>query len=177
MMAMRDHDGAASALGADPRLLTLKAFALSSGMAGLAGALYVYLAPGATPESFGLDFAIAFLAMIVIGGLGSPTGALIGAALWRLGAPVRHRLGGASRRDQPVRPLDRRAFDAPDRGDVRTGGDPRLARRAGRPGGAPAPLGGETRGEPAAAGSFVAADAFPRRGRAGRLSFAWPRAA
>jgi branched-chain amino acid transport system permease protein len=88
MMAMRDHELGAAALGADPRLLTLKAFAISSAMAGLAGALYVYLAPGATPESFGLDFAIAFLAMIVVGGLGSPLGALIGATLWRLAPPL-----------------------------------------------------------------------------------------
>ncbi len=87
-MAMRDHEFGASALGADPRLLTIKAFAISSGIAGLAGALYVYLAPGAAPERFGLDFAIAFIAMIVIGGLGSPTGALIGAALWRLAPPL-----------------------------------------------------------------------------------------
>jgi branched-chain amino acid transport system permease protein len=37
-----------------------------------------------TSETFGLDFAIDFIAMIIIGGLGSLTGSLMGAALWLL---------------------------------------------------------------------------------------------
>jgi branched-chain amino acid transport system permease protein len=84
MLAMRDHELAATSAGADVRILRLKAFAFSSAIAAMAGALYAYLLTNVTSETFGLDFAIDFIAMIIIGGLGSLTGSLMGAALWLL---------------------------------------------------------------------------------------------
>lgn len=84
LMAMRDHELAATAMGADVRILRLKAFALSSAIAAVAGALYAHLLTNATSEVFGINFAIQFIAMIIIGGLGSLSGSLLGAAVWLL---------------------------------------------------------------------------------------------
>lgn len=84
LMAMRDHELAATAMGADVRILRLKAFALSSSIAAVAGALYAHLLTNATSEVFGINFAIQFIAMIIIGGLGSLSGSLLGAAVWLL---------------------------------------------------------------------------------------------
>jgi branched-chain amino acid transport system permease protein len=84
MRAMRDHELAATAAGVDVRILRLKAFALSSAIASMAGALQAYFMSNVTSEAFGLDFAIQFIAMIIIGGLGSLGGALVGAAIWLL---------------------------------------------------------------------------------------------
>lgn len=84
MMAMRDHELATTSVGVDVRVLRLKAFAFSSSIASIAGALYAYFMSNATSESFGINFAIQFIAMIIIGGMGSLEGALVGAALWLL---------------------------------------------------------------------------------------------
>jgi branched-chain amino acid transport system permease protein len=84
MLAMRDHERAAVAAGVDVRILRIKAFGLSSAIAAMAGALYAYLLSNATAETFGISFAIQFIAMIIIGGMGSLPGALVGAAVWLL---------------------------------------------------------------------------------------------
>jgi branched-chain amino acid transport system permease protein len=84
LMAMRDHELAATAVGADVRILRLKAFAFSSAIAAMAGAIYAYFLTNVTSETFDIDFAIQFIAMIIVGGLGSLSGALMGAALWLL---------------------------------------------------------------------------------------------
>jgi branched-chain amino acid transport system permease protein len=84
MRAMRDHELAATASGVDVRILRLKAFAFSSAIAAAAGALQAYFMSNISSEAFGLDFAIQFIAMIIIGGLGSLGGALVGAAIWLL---------------------------------------------------------------------------------------------
>ncbi len=84
MMAMRDHELAATSAGIDVRILRLKAFAFSSAIASVAGALYAYLLTNVTAEFFGINFAIQFIAMIIIGGMGSLRGSVIGAAVWLL---------------------------------------------------------------------------------------------
>ena len=84
MRAMRDHELAAMAAGVDVRVLRLKAFALSSAIASMAGAIQGYFMSNVSSEAFGLDFAIQFIAMIIIGGLGSLRGSLAGAAIWLL---------------------------------------------------------------------------------------------
>jgi len=84
MMAMRDHELAATSVGVDVRILRLKAFALSSAIASVAGALFAYYLTNVTSEAFGINFAIQFIAMIIIGGMGSLPGSLVGAALWLL---------------------------------------------------------------------------------------------
>lgn len=84
LLAMRDHERAAMSTGVDVRILRIKAFGLTSAIAGIGGALYAYYLSNATAESFGISFAIQFIAMIIIGGMGSLKGALIGAAVWLL---------------------------------------------------------------------------------------------
>ena len=84
MMAMRDHELATTAVGVDVRFLRLKAFAFSSAIAAVAGALYAHYLTNVTSEFFGIQFAIQFIAMIIIGGMGSLRGSLIGAAVWLL---------------------------------------------------------------------------------------------
>ena len=88
MRAMRDHELAAQAAGVDVRILRLKAFALSSAIASTAGALQAYLMTNLSSEAFGLDFAIQFIAIIIIGGLGSLAGSLAGAAIWLLAPSI-----------------------------------------------------------------------------------------
>ena len=84
MMAMRDHELATTAVGVDVRILRLKAFAFSSAIASMAGAVYAYYLSNVTSEFFNINFAIQFIAMIIIGGMGSLAGSLIGAAVWLL---------------------------------------------------------------------------------------------
>jgi branched-chain amino acid transport system permease protein len=84
LMAMRDHELASTAVGADVRILRLKAVALSSAIASVAGGLQAYYLSNVTSEFFGITFAIQFIAMIIIGGMGSLRGSLVGAAMWLL---------------------------------------------------------------------------------------------
>ncbi len=84
MTAMRDHELATTAVGVDVRILRLKAFAFSSAIAAVGGALYAYYLTNVTSEAFGINFAIQFIAMIIIGGMGSLPGSLVGAAVWLL---------------------------------------------------------------------------------------------
>ena len=80
-VGMLDGEIAAQSLGID--LLTYKAtaFALSSFYAGTAGALYSALLGFVSPEGFDLFQMIIHKAMIVVGGLGSVVGSVLGAAL------------------------------------------------------------------------------------------------
>ena len=79
-IAVRDQDIAAEIIGIDIFRTKLIAFAVSSFYAGVAGALYSYYLGIANYEQFGLDVSIDYLAMIIIGGLGSVTGSILGAA-------------------------------------------------------------------------------------------------
>jgi branched-chain amino acid transport system permease protein len=79
-VAIRDHDIAAEAIGVDPARYKVLAFAVSSGYVGLAGALTAYWTQILTWERFTLDVSILYLAMIIVGGLGSISGAIYGAA-------------------------------------------------------------------------------------------------
>lgn len=84
LTAMRDHELAATAAGIDVRILRLKAFAFSSAIAAVAGALYSYYLTNVNAELFTINFAIQFIAMIIVGGMGSMAGSVMGAALWLL---------------------------------------------------------------------------------------------
>ena len=84
LLALRDHERAAASAGIDVRILRIKAFGLSSAIAALAGALYAYYLSNVNAETFGIGFAIQFIAMIIVGGMGSLAGAIVGAAVWLL---------------------------------------------------------------------------------------------
>jgi branched-chain amino acid transport system permease protein len=79
-VAIRDQDIAAQVIGVDLFRYKLLAFATSSFFAGLAGALTAHYRTVISWERFTIDVSILFLSMIIIGGLGSVSGAIYGAA-------------------------------------------------------------------------------------------------
>ncbi len=84
-MAMRDMDVAAAVIGIRPVYAKLSAFAVSSFIVGIAGALWGFVHLGAwEPAAFSLDRSLQLLFMIIIGGLGSIVGSLFGAAFFVL---------------------------------------------------------------------------------------------
>ena len=84
LLAMRDNELAAAAAGIDVRILRLKAFAFSSAIAGIVGALQAYYLTTVSAEFYSLNLAIQFIAMIIIGGMGSLSGSVLGAIVWLL---------------------------------------------------------------------------------------------
>ncbi len=80
-MAMRDMDVAAAVIGIRPVYAKLTAFAVSSFIVGVAGALWGFIHLGAwEPAAFNIDRSFQLLFMVIIGGLGSIMGSFIGAA-------------------------------------------------------------------------------------------------
>ncbi|WP_189824684.1 branched-chain amino acid ABC transporter permease [Streptomyces finlayi] len=79
MNAIRDHRIAAGVMGVPVARYRASVFVLSSMYAGLAGVLLALVFQRTVPEYFGMTLSLEFLAMIVIGGLGSVRGAVIGA--------------------------------------------------------------------------------------------------
>lgn len=78
LIAVRDNDRAADAMGMNPGLTKVYAFALSGFFAGVAGALHAYLYRGVGFESFTLHHSISLLAMAIVGGLGTLNGSFWG---------------------------------------------------------------------------------------------------
>jgi branched-chain amino acid transport system permease protein len=78
-IAIRDQDIAAEIIGINIFKYKLYAFAISSFYAGVAGALESYYLGIANYEQFQLDVSIDYLAMVIIGGLGSVLGSIFGA--------------------------------------------------------------------------------------------------
>ncbi len=78
LVAVRDNDRAADAMGMHPGLTKVYAFALSGFFAGIAGALHAYLWRGVGFESFSLHHSISYLAMAIVGGLGTLVGSILG---------------------------------------------------------------------------------------------------
>ena len=80
-MAMRDMDVAASVIGIRPVYAKLTAFAVSSFIVGVAGALWGFVHLGSwEPAAFSIDRSFQLLFMVIIGGLGSIMGSFFGAA-------------------------------------------------------------------------------------------------
>src|SRR5262244_2732510 len=79
-IAIRDQDIAAQIIGIDIFRYKLLAFAISSFYAGVTGVLYTYFLGIANYEQFQIGVSIDYLAMIIIGGLGSVLGSIFGAA-------------------------------------------------------------------------------------------------
>ncbi|MDP9135852.1 MAG: branched-chain amino acid ABC transporter permease [Actinomycetota bacterium] len=76
---VRDSEVAAAVMGVDVTRYKAAVFTVSSMYAGLSGVLFALVFNRIVPESFGLNLSVEFLAMIVIGGLGSVRGAVLGA--------------------------------------------------------------------------------------------------
>ena len=80
-MAIRDMDIAAELMGIRPLYAKLTAFAVSSFMVGVAGALWAFIYLGSwEPLAFSIDRSFQLLFMVIIGGLGSILGSFLGAA-------------------------------------------------------------------------------------------------
>jgi branched-chain amino acid transport system permease protein len=77
--ALRDRDVVASALGIDVQRFKLLAFVVSATMTAVAGALFAYFRNFVSIDAFSLYLTVQYLAMIIIGGMGSILGALLGA--------------------------------------------------------------------------------------------------
>ena len=77
-VAIRDNDLAASVMGVNVFGYKLLAFFLGCLLAGLAGALFAHYMGHVTPEFFTLNNSIWYLGMIIIGGIGSTSGAVMG---------------------------------------------------------------------------------------------------
>ncbi len=81
LRAVRDDEIAASLCGLRVGRLQTLAFVVSAACAGLAGGLYAAVLNLATPTAFSLTLSLSLLTAVVLGGLGSITGAIWGAAL------------------------------------------------------------------------------------------------
>jgi branched-chain amino acid transport system permease protein len=80
-IAIRDADIAAETMGVNLMYYKTLAFAVSAFYTGLAGGLYAFVLRFIEPQLFSLLMSIVFLAMVVVGGLGSIFGAVAGACL------------------------------------------------------------------------------------------------
>lgn len=78
--ALRDHDVVAAALGIDVQRFKLLAFVVSATMTCVSGALFAYMRNFVSIDAFTLYLTVQYVAMIIIGGMDSIPGALLGAA-------------------------------------------------------------------------------------------------
>ncbi|NBI07465.1 branched-chain amino acid ABC transporter permease [Senegalia massiliensis] len=80
LIAMRDSEHAAQAMGISIFKYKLIAFSVSAFYTGIAGGLYVHLIRFVEPNQWGVELSLNLLAMVVIGGLASIFGSILGAA-------------------------------------------------------------------------------------------------
>ena len=89
MFAVRDHDLAAAVLGVNPAKTKIVAFGLSSFLAGVAGAMLAFRVGWINVNPpFNLTMSIDYVAMIVLGGIGTVLGAVLGALTFIVFRPV-----------------------------------------------------------------------------------------
>lgn len=81
LRALREDDACADAMGIDVGRLKLQAFAIACALAGVAGALFAHTTGYISPESFRFGESILILSMVVVGGLGSLYGSIVGAVI------------------------------------------------------------------------------------------------
>ena len=81
LRAIHDSEVAARVMGVNARILKVQIFAVSAVISAVAGSLYAHIMTFIAPASFGFNFSVELLTMIVIGGLGSIYGSFLGAAI------------------------------------------------------------------------------------------------
>jgi branched-chain amino acid transport system permease protein len=79
MMAVRDRDLSAEAIGVELSQTKSKVFAMCGALAGLSGAIYGGYIQSVTPEFFNLNLSIQYVAMMIVGGSGTIAGSVMGA--------------------------------------------------------------------------------------------------
>jgi ABC-type branched-subunit amino acid transport system ATPase component/ABC-type branched-subunit amino acid transport system permease subunit len=87
LIAVRDNERSVAALGLSPARLKVTAFAISGAIAGFAGGLFAGLYVTFGPDSFGAPESLTAIAVVVVGGMSSAPGAVLG-ALFVVGIPV-----------------------------------------------------------------------------------------
>lgn len=84
LLAIREDEIAAESMGINPLLYKLKGFALGTFLAGVSGALYAHLMQYLNPADFGFSRSFEFLNFVVLGGLGSIPGTVLGTSVLTL---------------------------------------------------------------------------------------------
>ena len=79
LRAIRDHETTAQVMGINTPAYKIVIFTLAAALAGLAGSLYAHYITFINPESFGLHTSILILCMVVLGGMESIIGSVLGA--------------------------------------------------------------------------------------------------
>ena len=88
LIAMRENERMAQAYGVNLVRTRLLAFAVSGGMAGFAGVLYVVQQRGVTADAYGPQLSVSMFLLAVLGGLGSVAAVLAGAVYFALAATL-----------------------------------------------------------------------------------------
>ena len=81
MLSLREDERVAATLGVNTGRVKVIAFTISAAFAGLAGPFYGSYISFISPDSFVFNDSILMLAMVVVGGMGSPAGSVLGAAI------------------------------------------------------------------------------------------------
>ena len=81
LRAIHDSEMAARVMGVNARILKVQIFTVSAVISAIAGSLYAHIMTFISPASFGFNFSVELLTMVVIGGLGSIYGSFLGAAI------------------------------------------------------------------------------------------------
>ena len=84
LRAIHDSEVAARVMGVNARLLKVQIFTVSALISALAGSLYAHTMTFIAPASFGFNFSVELVTMVIIGGLGSIYGSFLGAAILTL---------------------------------------------------------------------------------------------
>jgi branched-chain amino acid transport system permease protein len=84
LIAVRDQEVAAASMGINTRAVKIKVFVISSAMVSVGGCLYATYLGNASDATYSIGLALAFVAMIILGGLGTLGGAVVGAFVWQL---------------------------------------------------------------------------------------------
>ena len=87
IVATRDNERSTAALGYVPAMTKCAVFGLSGFLAGVGGALWAATQRSISPEQFAAPSSLLILAMVVVGGVGSPAGAILGAVAL-IGVPM-----------------------------------------------------------------------------------------
>lgn len=81
LLALKSNEQVASSFGMSPVFFKLAAFVLAGTLAGLGGGLLAFAQLGASAQDFTFSVALTYVIMVVIGGLGSRTGVVIGSVI------------------------------------------------------------------------------------------------
>jgi branched-chain amino acid transport system permease protein len=81
LRAIADSEVAARVMGVNARVLKVQIFTVSAVISAVAGSLYAHTMTFISPASFGFNFSVELVTMVIIGGLGSIYGSFLGAAI------------------------------------------------------------------------------------------------